>query len=94
MNDLAHPVHAPFALGWEEWLALPDLGLPALCAKVDTGAKTSSLHAFDIEPFGAARAPHVRFAVHGAERHNSRHHSGHNAKHHDQGGALGGIFIF
>ena len=64
MNDLAYPVHAPFALGWEEWLALPDLGLPALCAKIDTGAKTSSLHAFDIEPFGAARAPHVRFAVH------------------------------
>ena len=64
MNDLAHPVHAPFALGWEEWLALPELGLPALCAKIDTGAKTSSLHAYDIEPFGPANAPHVRFAVH------------------------------
>ncbi|WP_163849613.1 30S ribosomal protein S6--L-glutamate ligase [Pseudooceanicola aestuarii] len=54
----------PLQFGWEEWLSLPDLGLPALKAKVDTGARTSALHATEIESFGSAAQPRVRFMVH------------------------------
>ncbi len=52
-----------FKLGWEEWLSLPDLGLPAIKAKIDTGARTSALHASVIETFGAAQKPQVRFLL-------------------------------
>lgn len=55
--------HSAFNLGWEEWIALPKLGLPAIKAKVDTGAKTSALHALAVEPFGPNDKPQVRFTI-------------------------------
>ena len=51
-------------IGKEEWLSLPELGLPAIKARVDSGAKTSSLHAFNIHPYEENGRQFVKFEVH------------------------------
>lgn len=51
-------------VGSEEWCALPALGIPAIKARVDSGARTSSLHAFNVQPFRRGNTRWVSFEVH------------------------------
>ncbi len=51
-------------IGWNEWVDMGPLGLPLIKAKVDTGARTSALHAFSVESFTEGGSPWVRFQIH------------------------------
>jgi hypothetical protein len=51
-------------IGWREWLDLPDLGITKIKAKIDTGARSSALHAFHLHSFDKGDRNLIRFQVH------------------------------
>jgi hypothetical protein len=57
------PATAPMRLGWREWLSLPDLGIDAIRAKIDSGARSSALHVDELHLETVDGAPWVRFSL-------------------------------
>lgn len=63
------PAASPLpVIGWREWIGMPELGIVAIKAKIDTGARSSSLHAFDLETFDRRGQTFVRFNIHPIQR--------------------------
>jgi len=60
--------HSSTVAGWREWVSLPDAGVPWLKAKLDTGARSSAIHAFDVHEVTRDDQAWVRFSIHPWQR--------------------------
>lgn len=69
-TKLMKPVRKYPVIGWREWVGLPALGIAKIKAKIDTGARTSALHAFSLKPFFENNQRKIQFEIHPLQHNN------------------------